>query len=252
MDKIKYWVIIRYLFLKDNTPTQTKEEMAAVYGDSAPTFTTVIFWAAEFKHCCTNLGGDKCSGWPKKNHNYWWKNKNYEHIQRICLLHLNRNLSMHKQAAHWLPHLLTLDQKHVWMNTCTALLVYFKFNKSKFFSLVNYCRWNLNSSLDSKDNNSVKTVNWKGRIGSKESKNYSICWKSVARVFWDNHGIILMHYLESGKTITWAYYATLLEKLQTQIVKKWPHLQKKKIFFHQDNTPSHTSAVAMVKIHELP
>ena len=28
-------------------------------------------------------------------------------------------------------------------------------------------------------------------------------------------------------------------------------MQKKKILFHQDNAPSHTSAVAMAKIHEL-
>ena len=34
-------------------------------------------------------------------------------------------------------------------------------------------------------------------------------------------------------------------------MERRPHLQKKKILFHQDNAPSHTSAAAMAKIHEL-
>ncbi|GFV42101.1 histone-lysine N-methyltransferase SETMAR [Trichonephila clavipes] len=36
-----------------------------------------------------------------------------------------------------------------------------------------------------------------------------------------------------------------------ELAGKWLPLQKKKILFHQDNAPSHTSAVAMAKIYEL-
>jgi len=73
----------------------------------------------------------------------------------------------------------------------------------------------------------------------------------MATVFWDSRGVILIDYLQKGKTITGAYYASLLDKLKTEIAEKRPHLQKKKILLHQDNAPSHTSAVAMAKIHEL-
>ena len=73
----------------------------------------------------------------------------------------------------------------------------------------------------------------------------------MATVFWDSHGIILIDYLQKGKTNTGAYYASLPDELKAQIVEKRPHLQKKKILFHQDNAPSHTSVVAMAKIHEL-
>ncbi|KAG8321245.1 Syntaxin-1A [Homalodisca vitripennis] len=34
-------------------------------------------------------------------------------------------------------------------------------------------------------------------------------------------------YLQKGKTITGAYYASLLDKLQAELVEKRPHLQKK-------------------------
>ncbi|KYN29321.1 hypothetical protein ALC57_01238, partial [Trachymyrmex cornetzi] len=55
---------------------------------------------------------------------------------------------------------------------------------------------------------------------------------------------------EKGKTITGTYYASLLDKLKAEIEKKRPHLKKKKVLFHQDNAPSHTSAIAMAKIRE--
>ncbi|GFU03186.1 histone-lysine N-methyltransferase SETMAR [Trichonephila clavipes] len=48
-----------------------------------------------------------------------------------------------------------------------------------------------------------------------------------------------------------AYYASLLDKLKVELEEKQPHLQKKKILFHQDNALSHTSAATMAKIHEL-
>ncbi|GFW08079.1 mariner Mos1 transposase [Trichonephila clavipes] len=70
-------------------------------------------------------------------------------------------------------------------------------------------------------------------------------------VFWDSHGVILIDYFQKRKTITRAYYASLLDKLKAELAEKLPHLQKKKILFHQNNVLSYTSAVAMAKIYEL-
>lgn len=50
MDKIEYQAVINLQFLKGNTPTQIKEKIDIVYGDSAPLFTKVNFCAAKFKH----------------------------------------------------------------------------------------------------------------------------------------------------------------------------------------------------------
>src|SRR5436190_21126688 len=65
MNKIEYRAVIKYLFLKGNTPTQIKDELDSVYGDSAPSFTTVKFWAAEFKRGRESLGDDERSGRSK-------------------------------------------------------------------------------------------------------------------------------------------------------------------------------------------
>ncbi|GFU99749.1 HTH_48 domain-containing protein [Trichonephila clavipes] len=43
------------------TPTQIKDELDSVYGDSAPSFTTIKFSAAEFKSGHKSLGDDERS-----------------------------------------------------------------------------------------------------------------------------------------------------------------------------------------------
>ncbi|GFT37180.1 HTH_48 domain-containing protein [Trichonephila clavipes] len=63
-DKFEYRAVIKSLFLKGNTPTQIKNELDSVYGDSAPSFTTVKVWAAEFKRSRKSLGDDERSGRP--------------------------------------------------------------------------------------------------------------------------------------------------------------------------------------------
>src|SRR5436190_23170121 len=65
MNKIEYRAVIKYLFLKGNTPTQIKDELDSVYGDSALSFTTVKFWTAEFKRDRKSLGDNEHLGRPK-------------------------------------------------------------------------------------------------------------------------------------------------------------------------------------------
>ena len=91
----------------------------------------------------------------------------------------------------------------------------------------------------------------KGEPAPTKAKTAFLAGKVMATAFKDSHGVILIDYHQKGKPITGAYYASLLDKLKTELTGKRPHLQKKKILFHQDNAPSHTSAVAIAKILEL-
>jgi hypothetical protein len=60
--------------------------------------------------------------------------------------------------------------------------------------------------------------------------------KVMASVFWDAEGILLIDYLEKGKTITGEYYSNLLTKLVEKIRKERTDLEKKK----KKNTHTHT------------
>ena len=73
----------------------------------------------------------------------------------------------------------------------------------------------------------------------------------MANIFWDSKGIIFIDYPEKGWTINDIYYAGLLQRLSDEVKKKMPHLAKKRILFHHDNAPAHSSVVAMAKINAL-
>lgn len=75
--------------------------------------------------------------------------------------------------------------------------------------------------------------------------------KIMATIFQNSYGIIFNDYVEKGKTITELYYGYLLDQLHVELMKKLPHLKKKKILFHHNNTLAHMSAIAMAKIAEL-
>jgi len=72
----------------------------------------------------------------------------------------------------------------------------------------------------------------------------------MATVFWDSKGVIYIDYLEKGKTVIGISFTELLGQFDAELQKKRPHLVKKKVLFHHDNAPAHTSAVATVKLVE--
>ena len=91
-----------------------------------------------------------------------------------------------------------------------------------------------------------KQWNSHGECVPKKAKAVSSAGKVMATIFWDANDILLIGYLEKGKTITGAYYAALLDQLAVQIKEK---RQQKKVLFHEDNARVHTSTIAMSKLH---
>jgi ribonuclease PH len=49
--------------------------------------------------------------------------------------------------------------------------------------------------------------------------------KVLATVFWDNKGILLIVFLQKGRTITREYYTELLEKLIRKIRRKMKNME---------------------------
>ena len=73
----------------------------------------------------------------------------------------------------------------------------------------------------------------------------------MASVIWDAHGILFIDHLETDKLINSVYYIALLDRLSAEIKKTRPHMQKKMVSLHEDNTPRHKSMKTMVKLNEL-
>ena len=62
--KIEYCAIIRYLYLKDKTSKELHDELADVYGSSAPSYAQVKFWVGEFKRDRATSEDEARSGRP--------------------------------------------------------------------------------------------------------------------------------------------------------------------------------------------
>jgi len=73
----------------------------------------------------------------------------------------------------------------------------------------------------------------------------------MAPVFWDSQGLIYIDHLEKGITVSGLHYADLLGRFAAELQKIRPHLAKKKVLFHHDNAPAHTSALAKAKMVDL-
>ena len=61
-----------------------------------------------------------------------------------------------------------------------------------------------------------------GESALKKAKTIPSAGKVMATVFWDSQGIILINYLEKGRTITGASYSSLLDSLKTELQEKRP------------------------------
>ena len=70
----------------------------------------------------------------------------------------------------------------------------------------------------------------------------------IASVFWDSDGVLMIDYLERGKTVTGVYYAELIRNLRSAIKEIRRGKLSHGVLLHQDNAPAHTSAVAMAAI----
>ncbi|GFU86048.1 histone-lysine N-methyltransferase SETMAR [Trichonephila clavipes] len=210
-----------YLFLRGNTPTEIKDELDSVYGDSAPSFTTVKFWAAEFKLGRKSLEDNERLGRPNIATTDENIAKVYQMVlddhrikvreiakimnmskERVCHI-LNQHLGMRKLSARWVPRLFTLDQKRVRMNISNALLAQFRSNKSEF--------WRRLITIDEtwvdpyNPETKIQSKQWtaKKEPAPKKAKTVFFAGKVMATFYWDSHGVISIDYLQKGKP----YYA---------------------------------------------
>ena len=88
-----------------------------------------------------------------------------------------------------------------------------------------------------------------GEIRPKQPKMKTSAGKVLASVFWDAPGNLFIDYFEKGRTLILYCINGAFEGRNHQ--KKRPQIKKKKVLFHQDNTPCHKLIAMMAKLHEL-
>lgn len=269
MDKIGIRGIIQFFFLEGKTAKKIHERILPTLGDSCPSYETVGLWVNEFKRGRTSIKDAPRSGAPKtavtpevidKVHDMVLADRRVKvcelaeamgiSIERTYFI-LHNELDMKKLCARWVPRLLTPEQKRNRMRTSADCLEVFKKNPTDFLRrfVTMDETWIHHYTPETKQQSKQWTA--RGEPASKKAKCVPSAGKVMASVFWNAKGILLIDYLEKGKTITGEYYASLLEKLKAAIAEKRPGMAKKKVLFHHDNAPSHSSRVSQQKLTEL-
>ncbi|UYV84051.1 hypothetical protein LAZ67_X000979 [Cordylochernes scorpioides] len=97
-----------------------------------------------------------------------------------------------------------------------------------------------------------QSMQWRhsGSPSPKKAKAVPSAGKVMVSVFWDSEGVLLLDFLNKGQTITGDYYANLAKQLREAIEEKRRGKLSRKIFYHQDNAPSHRSLQAMATIYD--
>ena len=89
-----------------------------------------------------------------------------------------------------------------------------------------------------------------GSSPPKEFTRVHSAGKVMASILLDSQWVIMIDYLEQGRTINGAYYAGELRWPRQEIARKGRGKLIRGVLFLQDNAPAHTSQVAMTAATE--
>jgi histone-lysine N-methyltransferase SETMAR len=267
--KLEYRSVIKFLVLEGESPSNIYQRMVVVYGEHAPSRTTVFEWARRFKDGQLNIEDDPRCGRPITAtddqtvgavESLIIENRRIT-IQEIAdalgistyTVHgiIHDKLHMTKVSSRWAPHLLIPDQRHERVQSCLELLARYSAEGDDFLfriitgdeSFLYY--YQPESKQSSKE--------WKRADSPPPTKLKQA--KSVGKVlysfFWDHKGIILKEPTPAGVTITKEYYANILVELHQEIKKQRRGLVSAGVILHHDNAPAHTSFLVSSTIHNL-
>ena len=229
-------------YLRGLTPKEIKAELNKVHGTSAPVFSTVKYWATEFKRGRTSTKDENRSERPvevttpemiDKIHDMVLSDRQIKVrkiIEPTCIsqgtvfLILHEKSDVKKISARWVLRLLSEENKrNVWSNK--AILAHFRRNPDEFpRRYIIVVETKIHHYTPEIKEQSKQWV-FGGKRAPKKAKMMKSVGKVMATVFRDARGIIYTDYFEKGQTTTGAYYASSLHQSSEEIKKKRPHLK---------------------------
>lgn len=268
IQKIEHRAVIKFLTKQGKSQKIILEEMVAVYQDSAPSLSTVQKWSSEFKRGRESIEDDSRSGGPISA----TTEENVKKIEKIVLddarikikmlaamtnlsvgtIHaiLHDHLNLSKVCARWVPRMLIAPQKQVRVECCKEFLELCGDDPSSIFGrlVTGDETWVHHYDPESKQ----ESMQWhkKGAEHPKKFKVTPSAGKTMATVFWDSKGILLIEYTKKGETITGASYAITLCKLRDAIKEKRRGKLTAGVLLLHDNAPVHKARVAKAAMQD--
>ena len=266
MENLQHRAVMKYLWQKGLSPKEIHEDMTKTLGKSSVSYSSVKKWIAEFKQGRDSIKDDDIPGRPisvrhaetvAKVHNLIMADRrlsirfmaNEVGVSHTTILAiLTEDLAMRKLSARWVPKLLTVDQKRIRFNMSRDNLARFNADPEDFLDrfVTMDETWCHHFTPETK----MMSKQWK-HMDSPPPKKARVIQSAntvMASVFWDADGILMIDFLERGRTVTGEYYSNLLRQLRAAIIKKRRGKLTRGVVLHHDNAPAHKSAITMATI----
>ena len=163
---------------------------------------------------------------------------------------LTQELGFSKVSARWVSRLLTPEQKRNWCTVSKGNLELFEADENNFLARLITMNetWVRRCQPETKE----QLKQWKHTSSPTPMKPKIIpsVGKVMVSVFWDFQSFILIKYLQKGHTVTGQHKFWTTEAPTESNQRKNPRMHTKRVLFHQDNAPAHTSLVFKATIHD--
>jgi histone-lysine N-methyltransferase SETMAR len=250
--------IIFHNFRRALSRQECIDELSSLYGDKAPSYSTVKNWYNEFNRGRSSLQDEFREGRPKsavtpenidavRELIIQDRHVTYREIQaslNISMTPINKilhdHLAVKKICSRWIPHNLTIAQKEARVDWCKEMLQ--KYNHGASNAVYNICTgdesWIYAYEPETKQQSTV----WAFQDESNPTKvvRARSTSKQMVACFFGKTGHVATVPLVERRTVNSEWYTTIcLPEVFGEIRKT---NRRRRIILHYDNASSHTSA----------
>ncbi len=250
--------VIRFFRFKKYTAIQIHRELTAVYGQDVMSVQKVRNWCRMFDSGRESAADKARSGRPSVVNDDLVKRietkiradrrvtfdelkLNFDVSRGTLYSIVHDRLQFRKLCARWVPKMLTPEHKAMRMATSIDILQMFNEGGNEFLDKIvtGDETWIHYDTPETKR----QSMQWKHRTSpsARKFKQGLSLKKTMASVFWDSKGVILIDFMARGTTINGEVYRDTLTRLRKAIKDRRPGRLTQGVLLLCDNARPHTA-----------
>ena len=271
MEKRDFRNYIKERTILGEMPTTIHQDLAALHGDEASAYSTVAKWSKLTRDGRMDIEDKPRSGRPvtqTTTENIHLvrtlidsdPHSTYDDIEAETLLSrgtieiiIHEHLKMRKVSSRWVPHNLTIEQKHERVRICQENLEKFQSGRWRLYDIITGDEtWIYFRQLGRKESNACWIT--EGQSANTIIRQEKYAPKRLYSIFFKANGWLVVHALGKGESLDHKYYIKhCLQPLVKELWKERPKTGPKGLPLLQDNARPHVKekVIDYVKAEKL-